>query len=144
MNQAAAINRASRQARNAMYTLDDNTAADLLLIYEQAAQEVQARIAGVADAAGYVPVYKLQELLRQIEAVVDTLTDRRNSVLIDAIDQAAALGVRPFTAQGVVAVGGNNGVMYEAVLTSAAASTSDVNAKRVNDGGRPMRMVPRN
>lgn len=123
MNQAAAINRASRQARNAMYTLDDKTAAELLLIYVQAAQDVRARIAGMADAGGNVPVYKLQELLRQIEAVIDGLTDKRNALLLDAIDQAAALGVRPFTAQGVLAVGG-----ADAVLTSTAASTINQNA----------------
>lgn len=123
MNQAAAINRASRQARNAMYTLDDKTAAELLLIYEQAALDVRARIAGAADAAGNVPVYRLRELLGQIEAVIDALTDKRNAVLIDAIDQAAALGIRPFTTQGVLAVGG-----ADAVLTSAAAATINQNA----------------
>ena len=123
MNQAAAIKRASQQARNAMYILDGNTAAELLLIYEQAAQEVRKRIAGVADAGGNVPIYKLQELLRQIEAVIDGLTDKRNAALIGAIEQASSLGVRPFTAQGVLAVGG-----ADAVLTSAAASTINQNA----------------
>ena len=123
MNQAAAINRASKQARNAMYTLDDKTAAELLLIYEQAALDVRARIAGMADAGGNVPVHRLRELLGQIEAVIDGLTDKRNAALLGAIDQAASLGVRPFTAQGVLAVGGT-----DAVLTSAAASTINQNA----------------
>jgi hypothetical protein len=123
MKQAAAIKRASQQARNAMYTLDAKAAAELLVMYERAALDVRARIAGVADAAGNVPVYQLQELLRQIEAVIDGLTDKRNGVLVDAIEQAAALGVRPYTAQGALAVGGTH-----AVLSNAAASTINQNA----------------
>lgn len=125
MKQAAAIKRASQQARNAMYALDDKTAAELLLIYEQAAQDVRARIAGAADGAGNVPTYKLRELLGQIEAVIDGLADQRNTVLTGAIEQAATLGVRPFTAQGVLAVGG-----ADAVLTSSAAMAVQIQAVR--------------
>ncbi|UUZ68096.1 hypothetical protein LP416_27915 [Polaromonas sp. P2-4] len=117
MKQAAAIKRASRQARNAMYELDAQSAADLLLIYEQAAAEVRGRLSHFADAAQMVPAHQLQLLLRQIEAVIDDLGAQRDQLLATSIDQAAALGVRPFTAQGVLAVGGS-----EAVLESAAAS----------------------
>lgn len=116
MKQAAAIKRASRQARNAMYELDSRGTADLLAIYEDAAAQVKARLAAKADASGSVPVHQLQELLRQIEGVIDGLATQRDAVLTQAIDEAAALGVRPFTAQGVLAVGGS-----EAVLASDAA-----------------------
>lgn len=117
MKQAAAIKRASQQARNAMYDLDAQGVEELLLIYEQAAQEIRGRMAGLADAGQSVPTYRLPELLRQVEAVIDDLGQRRDTLLGKAIDQAAALGVRPLTAPGVLAVGGS-----DAVLGSAAAA----------------------
>lgn len=117
MKQAAAIRRASRQARNAMYALDAEGAAALLLIYEQAAQDIRGRMAGLADASNSVPAYRLHELLGQIEAVIDGLATQRDQLVANAISEAATLGVRPFTTQGVLAVGG-----AEAVLTSSAAS----------------------
>ena len=116
MKQAAAIQRASQQARNAMHEIDAQGVRDLLLIYEQAAQEVRSRLNHIADAGNKVPMHQLQLLLRQIDGVIDTLGDQRDQLLRTAIDQAAALGVRPFTALGVLAVGGS-----EAVIDSAAA-----------------------
>lgn len=117
MNQAAAIKRATQQARNAMYDLDKRGMAELLSIYEQAVAEIKGKLAAAVDAANLVPVYQLQDLLRQVELIVDGLASRRNDLVIAAIDEAATLGVRPFTAQGVLAVGGS-----DAVLTSAAAA----------------------
>jgi hypothetical protein len=116
MNQAAAIKRASKQAQNAMYELDKRSVAELLAIYEDAAGEVKARLGAAVDAGNTVPTYKLQDLLRQIEAVIDGLAAKRDELLQGAIKDAATLGVRPFTAQGVLAVGGT-----EATLTSSAA-----------------------
>lgn len=117
MKQAAAIKRASQQARNAMYELDARGAAELLLIYEQAAAEVRGRLNHIADAGNMIPAHQLQLLLRQIEAVIDTLSKQRDQLLGTAIDQAAMLGIRPFTTPGVLAVGGS-----QAVLDSAASS----------------------
>lgn len=125
MNQAAAIKRATRQARNAMYDLDRRGVAELLAIYEQAVAEIKGKLAAAVDSADLVPVHQLQELLRQVEGVIDGLASRRNDLVIAAIDEAAALGVRPFTAQGVLAVGGS-----EAVLTSAAALSAAERAVR--------------
>lgn len=116
MKTAAAIKRASQQARNAMYALDKRSAAELLLIYEQAALEIRGRIAASVDGGQRVPVHKLQELLRQVQAIIDGLASQRNDLVIKAIDEAATLGVRPFTLPGVAAVGGN-----DAVLSSGAA-----------------------
>ena len=116
MNQAAAIKRASKQAQNAMYELDKRGVAALLAIYQDAAAEVKARLAAAVDAGNTVPTYKLQELLRQIEAVIDALAAKRDQLLESAIKDAATLGVRPFTAEGVLAVGGT-----DATLTSSAA-----------------------
>jgi hypothetical protein len=117
VNLAPAIRRASQQARNAMYALDAQAVADLLTIYQDAAAEVRGRLNAVADAGGTVPPHQLQTLLGQIETVIDGLGLQRDQLLGTAIEQAAALGVRPFTAPGVLAVGGT-----QAVLDSAAAS----------------------
>ena len=117
MKQAAAIKRASKQARNAMYELDSQGVADLLAIYRQAADEVRGRLNQFGDVSNMVTTHQLRELLRQIEAVIDGLGQQRDQLLATAIDQAAALGVRPLTAQGVLAVGGS-----QAVLDSGAAT----------------------
>ncbi|MDP1886663.1 hypothetical protein [Polaromonas sp.] len=116
MNLAAAIKRASQQARNAMYDLDKRGMAELLAIYEEAGREIKAKLAAAVDASDMVPVHQLQDLLRQVELIIDGLASKRNDLVIAAVDDAATLGVRPFTTQGVLAVGGS-----EAVLTSSAA-----------------------
>lgn len=114
--QSAAIQRASRQARSAMYELDAAGAAELLRIYQDGAEQVRGRIAAAVDGTDSVPLENLRELLRQIEAIIDELGAQRDQVLVRSIDQAATLGVRPYTAQGVMAVGGE-----QAVIASDAA-----------------------
>lgn len=116
MRQAAAIRRASRQARYAMQELDRRGVEDLLVMYGRAADEVRGRIAAAVDAQEEVPAHRLRELLAQIEAVIDGLAEKRTAMVSQAIDRAAELGVRPYTAQGVGAVGGQ-----QAVLESSAA-----------------------
>lgn len=86
-----------------MYELDSQSTADLLVIYEAAADEVRAHLHHVADAGNTIPAYQLQQLLRQIEAVIDELGKQRDQLLGMVIDQAALLGMQPFTAQGVLA-----------------------------------------
>ncbi len=116
MRQSAAIRRASRLARYAMQELDRRGVEDLLVLYGRAAEEVRGRIAAAVDAQQEVPEHRARELLAQIEAVIDKLKDSRDSLILGAVDDAALLGVRPFTLQGVGAVGGS-----EAVLDSSAA-----------------------
>lgn len=116
MRQAAAIRRASRQARYAMQELDRRGVEDLLVLYGRAAEEVRGRIAAAVDAQEEVPAHRLRELLAQIEAVIDGLAEKRTAMVSQAIDRAAELGVRPYTAQGLGAVGGQ-----QAVLASSAA-----------------------
>lgn len=116
MKQAAAIRRASRQARYAMRELDRRGVEDLLMLYGRAADEVRGRILAAVDGQQEVPEQRLRELLAQIEAVIDKLQTARDALLLGPIDEAARLGVRPFTLQGVGAVGGS-----EAVLDSSAA-----------------------
>ena len=99
-----------------MHDLDRRGVEDLLVLYGRAAEEVRQRIAAAADAQQEVPQHRLRELLAQIEAVMDGLSAARDLLVMRAIDQAAGLGVRPYTAQGVAAVGGQ-----QAVLDSSAA-----------------------
>ena len=116
MKTPAAIRRASQQARNAMYELDRTTSAELRKDYEHAAQAVRLAIAQAAGPDDLVRREHLQGLLRQIEDILQRMGLARDAVLTGALEQAATLGVRPYTLQGVGAVGGST-----AVLDSAAA-----------------------
>lgn len=116
MKTAAAIRRASQQARNAMHELDASGAEALLALYQGAADQVRAAIQARVDATDTVPQHQLRELLRQIDDIVHGLGRQRDQLLMDQISQAAELGVRPYTAQGMAAVGGT-----QAVLESGAA-----------------------
>lgn len=119
MKTSAAIRRASQQARNAMRELDAAGVAELLQTYGDAADQVSGAISGRVDNSNTVPREQLQALLRQIEDIVAALGQRYLDLLTDYMGEAAALGVRPYTAQGVAAVGG--GGTAQAVLDSAAA-----------------------
>lgn len=125
MNTPAAIKRASQQARNAMQELDAAGVDALVALYEDAAAQVRAAIQARVDATDSVAVQQLQPLLRQIEDIIAGLGQQRDSLLRDQIEQAATLGVRPYTAQGVAAVGG-----AQAVLESGAAQRVHQSAVR--------------
>ncbi|WP_367846465.1 hypothetical protein [Rhodoferax sp. WC2427] len=114
----AAIHRASQQARNAMQDLDAQQAAELLQIYEQAAQDVQALVASKANNGDLVPLERLQDLLRQVNDVIDALGHQRNTLMAQGLEQAAALGVQPYTPAAVAATGQAGA---QAVLGSDAA-----------------------
>lgn len=99
-----------------MQELDRRGVEDLLVLYGRAADEVRGRIQAAMTADQEVPAHQLRQLLAQIEAIVDGLRFTRDALLEGAITQAAGLGVRPYTLQGVGAVGGS-----EAVLETSAA-----------------------
>jgi hypothetical protein len=113
----AAIKRASQQARNAMQQLDAQTVEQLKVMYADAAERVRAAIAAKVDSSDMVPVNHLRDLLRQIEDVIDNLADQRDALMVQGMESAAALGVRPYTLQGVAATGAAG----QATITSAAA-----------------------
>lgn len=121
MKQAAAIKRATQQARNAMKELDSQGVEQLLVMYRRARDDVQRQIYAAADAGDLVPEHRLRALLAAIEQVIDRLGDERDAVLQARIVDAAALGVRPYTAQGVLAVGGTEAV----IETGTAARISE-------------------
>lgn len=116
MKQAAAIKRASQQARNAIRQLDLQATEQLLQVYQRTADEVRRQIYAAADANELVPQQRLRPLLAQIDEAIERMAQDRDALMRQAIGEAATLGVRPLTAQGVLAVGGT-----EAVIDSAAA-----------------------
>jgi hypothetical protein len=118
MNQAAAIKRATQQARNAMQERDTQAVDQLLALYREAADQVRAEIRAAAGPSGAVEQYKLRPLLDQINGTIDRLGQERDALLEQQVSDAATLGVRPFTASGVIAVGGS-----ESVLDASAAQS---------------------
>ena len=115
----AAITRASQQARNAMQVLDREGLDALQAMYADAADAVRAAIYARVDNSDMVPLNSLRDLLRQIEDVIAALGVKRDDLLAQGLGDAAALGVKPFTMQGVAGVGSTGNA--QAVLTSAAA-----------------------
>lgn len=135
MKPAAAIRRASQQARNAMHELDRTTSAELRADYERAAQAVRLAIAQAAGPDELVRREHLQGLLRQIEDILQRMGLARDAVLNGALEQAAALGVRPYTLQGVGAVGGSTAVIDSgAALRISEAAVEFVASFRMADG----------
>ena len=117
MKTRAAIKRASQQARNGMQQLDRQMVDALMGMYTDAADEVRATIRTHVDASDMVPVANLRALLRQIEDVMDDLGTRRDALMVQGIESAAALGIRPYTLPGV----GATGIAGQAALESGAA-----------------------
>ena len=113
----AAIKRASQQARNAMQMLDRDTVDALQALYTDAADQVRAAILARVDGSDTVPVNQLRALLRQMEDLIDDLAIRRDALMAQGLEEAAALGVRPYTLPGVAATGRAG----QAVLSSEAA-----------------------
>lgn len=100
-----AIRRASRAARAEMHVLDTRTEAELTRVYTEAADQVRAQIAAAGDGMSLVRLTALRELLARVQVVLDALAQHRTAVLEDAIQRAAELGVRPLTAEGLLATG---------------------------------------
>lgn len=135
MKTAAAIKRASQQARNAMQELDKTVSADLLRDYEAAAEEVRRAIAQAVGPDQLVRREHLQTLLRQIEDVLQRTGLARDALLTGAMEEAARLGVRPYTLQGVGAVGGSTAVLDSAAaMRISEAAVEFVSAFRFADG----------
>jgi hypothetical protein len=103
--QAAAIRRASAQARNAMRQLDADAVAEMVRMFGEAADQVRAQIAAAARDGTRVQLAELRGLLAQIEATLQALGDARDRLVDQAIVQAAQQGVRPLTGEGLAATG---------------------------------------
>jgi hypothetical protein len=123
----ARIRRASQQARNAMRELDLRLIDELQELYSSTQEQIKARIAQAVDANNLVPVAHPKDLLRQVDDALDALGQQRNAILAQGLEQAAALGVRPYTLEGVAAVGAT---APAAVLESSAAMRISTEAVR--------------
>ncbi len=135
MKQSAAIKRASQQARNAMRELDSRSVEQLLQIYHRAAEEVRRQIYAAADAGDLVPQYRLRALLAAIDDVIERLGAERDALMTARIGEAATLGVRPFTAQGALAVGGTQAVLEAGTAARISeAAVEFVTRVRQGDG----------
>jgi hypothetical protein len=102
---AAAIRRASQQARNAMVQLAEDAVAELARIYAVAADDVRAAIRAAGAGGSRVELAQLRELLALVEAILQALASGRDQLLGGAMVQAAELGVRPYTEAGIAATG---------------------------------------
>lgn len=118
LQQAAAIRRASGQARNAMEQLDDEALAELERLYADAAAEIELQVAVAARDGQRVRLGELQGLLASIEATLRALAAARDELVNLALQRAAEQGLRPLTAEGLAATGRE----VAPVLTAAQAA----------------------
>ena len=114
-----------------MRELDARAIEQLQALYEAAAEDVRRDIAAAAGGADLVPDHALRRLLASIEETIIRLGQQRDALLAQNIAEAAQLGVRPFTLQGVAAVGG-----AQAVLTTGSAATAAADAVQFVMGAR--------
>jgi hypothetical protein len=98
----ATIKRATLAAHKSMEQLDAHTAAELEKIYKQAAADIAARIAQHAGPDGNLALQELRSALAQVQGEIVRLSELRNAALAGGLEQAAKLGVAPFT-QGIAA-----------------------------------------
>lgn len=133
---AAAIRRASQQARNAMHELDADAEAELNRIYTDAAEQVRTAIVQAGDGAAPVKLDQLRGLLERIDQVLDALARLRTERLDQAIAQAAELGVRPLTAAGLAATGRSAAPVLDGAqaLRAVEDAVQFVRAFRAADG----------
>lgn len=96
MSAKAAIKRASKAAREGMNRLDAQALKELIGIYQQAAGEIEVKIAAHGGPDGNVTLANLQNVLGQVNLTLQQLTQERNVLLQGKLDTAAAAGVAPF------------------------------------------------
>jgi hypothetical protein len=94
----ASIKRASKTARSRMRVLDSDTLKSLQDAYRQASREISADIEAAAASDGTVRIDVLQQLLRQVNARLDALSNVRGDRLESGIASAASIGTEPFAA----------------------------------------------
>ncbi|WP_271008665.1 hypothetical protein [Paucibacter sp. B51] len=101
----AAIRRASQAARNGMEQLDGQVMAELERIYSEAADQVRGAILQAAAGGQQVRLEQLRGLLARIDQVLQALGTSSAGLIEQALQDAAELGVRPLTGEGLAATG---------------------------------------
>ncbi|QZA80845.1 hypothetical protein [Deefgea piscis] len=94
---AKQIELASLLAQQQMNTLDAQTLADLLEIYQAAVDVIAASIHTAALGSNVVRIEQLGDLRQQIEQHLVRLNAQRQALLNDTLPLAAELGSKPFT-----------------------------------------------
>lgn len=117
----ATIKRASATARRDMNDLDAQVLAQLLRIYQQAAQDIEADITAAALSGPTVRLEVLQDLLGQVNARLSALETGRNGLLTGNLDAAALLGAGVFAPVGLDVTR----IAHEAVQVVQAFTAAD-------------------
>jgi hypothetical protein len=88
----AQIRRATALAHRAVERLDAETAAELIDLYQGAADDIVARIRAHAVRGESVALQELRSLLDQVEGILGRLAARRDALLMPALETAAGMG----------------------------------------------------
>lgn len=113
----AAIKRATLAAQRDMERLDSDSLKRLKAMYQDALEDIQARIRIHAGGDDNLALQELQSLLAQVNARLDTLARARDALLDAQLGEAARLGVRPFSAAA--------GVELPSINAAAAMQIND-------------------
>lgn len=108
----AQIRRATLAARQALETLDEVGAEEMVRLYRAAAEALQAAIARAAGSDGAVSISALQDVLGQVEGILANLSASRNGVVDAGLTQAAQAGASGSVLESAAAMK----VAQEAVL----------------------------
>ncbi len=128
----ATIRRASAAARRSMNVLDRQALARLEGIYKAAVKDVQLRIHAYGDVSGTLRLEVMRDMLSQINARLDELTEARNTLLNNNLDGAALIGIKPFQDHAaLVSADSFNQVAYDAV--NFVRSFADSNGVQLSD-----------
>jgi len=94
---SSAISRASSSARSNMNRLDRSALNDLEQIYRAAAADIRNTIESFAGIDGNLRLNNLQDIQNQVNNILGQITDNRDALLNNNLEQAAVLGTQPYT-----------------------------------------------
>ena len=120
---AAMIRKATREAQESLRRFDRDQIRRLLRVHEDAAADLRRMVRDLADDTGNIRLSVLQELLRQVEARLTTLSSLWTSELPEALTQAATIGANAALAAGA------SGLAATAVATSAVDFVTNFTAR---------------
>lgn len=95
--QQLAILKATLDAQDKVVQLDADSLDALQKMYREAAADIEMRIAAYSGADGNIPLYQLQNLLKEINARLDVLARARNALLDHSLTSSTILGTNPLT-----------------------------------------------
>lgn len=90
------IKAATQEAHDKIGYLDEKVAGQLLDLYKKARDDIEADIRKAADQDGQIDPRNLQDLQKQINIRLDSLTTVRDAYLLKTLNHAAELGLSPW------------------------------------------------